>query len=435
MRTRSLALAALLSGLALPALAAIPSTIPFQTRLVDDTGSPVAPGTVVVCSIYDDETAGNELWGPETHTVTPTNGIVSIFLGDGDTPDPIDENVFGSGDRFLELTVAGETMTPRIRMTSSAYAFRAESVSPGAINGTALATNSVTSAKIADNSVTGSDIASNTVTAADIAADAVGNSELANNAVASANVVDNSLTANDLATNSVGASEIAADAVGASELANNAVASANVADNSLTASDLATNSVTASEIATNAVGSAEIASSAVGNSELATNAVNDTKISDEPGGAYIFTDTDKGLAPGVIVEGVSETINIPTSGLVLCLGTANFRVNHGFDDSEVFASITTSTGAHNGGSLVRHQIPIEVPASPDHHVTLAPQRILRFTTSGNKTIRLNVELDDGISATLLDANLTLVFIPTEYGDVSTAAQDAREEADFDGASR
>ena len=249
MRTRSLALAALLSGLALPTFAAIPSTIPFQTRLVDNTGSPVPPGTVVVCSIYDDETAGNELWGPETHTVTPVNGLVSIFLGDGDTPDPIDENVFGNGDRFLELIVAGETLSPRIRMTSSAYAFRAESVSAGSINGTALANNSVTSAKIADNSILAADLATNSVTASEIAADAVGNSELANNAVISANVADNSLTANDLAVNSVGASEIAADAVGSSELANNAVASANVVDNSLTANDLAANSVTASEIA------------------------------------------------------------------------------------------------------------------------------------------------------------------------------------------
>ena len=159
--------------------------------------------------------------------------------------------------------------------------------------------------------------------------------------------------------------------------------------------------------------------------------MSDTKILDEPGGAYVTTNTDVNLAPGVILTAVSETINIPTSGLVLCMGTVNFEVNHGFADSELIASITGTAGAHNSGNELRYQIPIESPASDDYRVTLSPSRIMRFTSSGNKTIRLNVELDNGISAKTLDANLTLVFIPTEYGDID-AAQVGREDTVLDG---
>jgi hypothetical protein len=199
MLRRPLALAAV-AVLAVPALApaAVPSTIPFQSRLVDGSGAPVAAGTVCQFAIFSTETGGTALWGPETHTVTPVNGVVSLFLGDGDTPDPIDESVFAAGDRFLEVTVGGETLAPRIRMSTTGYAFRAESVSDGAITANSIASNAVNGAKVANESLTGADIQNFSITTNDLADGTINFAKLAANAVTGDKVANGSLTDDDL---------------------------------------------------------------------------------------------------------------------------------------------------------------------------------------------------------------------------------------------
>ena len=269
-----------------PAQAAVPGLINFQGHLTDDTGSPVVDGSYSMAfAIYDVELFGTARWSESHSSVSVIDGIYNVQLG---AVIPLASSVFEGGVAWLEVVVDGETLSPRQRITATAFALKAEDADAligntladldaryvqegeaGAVNSTMIAdgtigaadlgANSVGASEIGSSAVGTSEVADNSLTAADLAADSVGQSELAPNSVGSAEVIDNSLTASDLAAGSVGASEIAANAVGASEIAAGAVASSEVLDNSLTAADLAAGSVGSSEIADGTVTAADLA--------------------------------------------------------------------------------------------------------------------------------------------------------------------------------
>jgi len=75
--------------------------------------------------IFND--AGVSVWGPENQTLTPSNGIVSTRLG---VTSPL--NIAFDTQYWLKVTVAGEAMTPKIRLTTSPYAFIAKFLDTGA---------------------------------------------------------------------------------------------------------------------------------------------------------------------------------------------------------------------------------------------------------------------------------------------------------------
>ena len=409
------------------AAAVVPTSIPFQSRMVDASGAPIAAGTVCQFSIFATETGGSALWGPESHTVTPVNGVVSVFLGDGDTPDPIDASVFAGGERFLEVRVGTEALTPRFRMSANAYAFRAETVTAGAIDATALASNAVNSAKVADESITGADLAANSVTSSELASNAVLSANIAANAVNTTHVAANTLTADDLAVNSVTASEIATGAVSTDE----------VLDNSLTANDLAANSVGSSELASNSVNTDEIVNLAVTSAKIVPNAVGRTQIQDEPGCAYVESATNIGLVQGLATNLVTREITLPATGWVLATGTANFEWDQlNGVDTEIFLSVSLASATNDAGNLVQHRLPGSLGvAANDYRTALTCSQIFTFTSAGVKTFYLVAEADEGTTVQTLDENLSLVYIPTIYGFVTAAEQGESPDVAFDGASR
>lgn len=389
------------------ASAQVPGVLPFQARLVDGSGAPVAPGTPVVARLFTTAAGGAAVWGPETHTVTPVNGIVTLFLGDGDTPVPINTTDFTTGDRFLELVVGGETLAPRFRVGSAGYALRAASVAAGSVDATALATGAVTSTKIANDAVN----------AAQIATGAVAGSEIADGSITSAELGANSVGAAQIATDAVGASEIAADAVGSSEIATGAVGTSEILDGGISSVDLATNSV----------GAAAIAAGAVGSSELASGAVDASKMSDEAGVASISSGTDVALALGTPVNVVSRTINVPTSGYVVATATVNAELGHAppIDDSEVLMSISLTSATHDNGNLVRFLLPFTATAGV-YRASLSATDVFSVA-AGSRTFYVVAESQDGLSNLIMDSNLNLIFVPTAYGTV-TAAEPGRETA-------
>lgn len=112
--------------LASAAWAQAPATMPVQMNLTDAQGAAVTGTVTVSFSIYDTEGVGtgSELWGPEDHTVTTSDGVISVMLGDGDTPVPIDPRIFDGSVLFLSVIVDGAAeMDPRLPISSSAYAF------------------------------------------------------------------------------------------------------------------------------------------------------------------------------------------------------------------------------------------------------------------------------------------------------------------------
>jgi len=107
----------------------VPQLINVQGKLTDAGGDPVADGAYsVVFSIYDVVTGGTALW-QETRTVTVSGGLFSISLGESTTISP---SLFDNTDLWLGMKVeTDQEMTPRQRLTTSPYAFRAAGSSVG----------------------------------------------------------------------------------------------------------------------------------------------------------------------------------------------------------------------------------------------------------------------------------------------------------------
>jgi len=98
-----------------------PPYLTYQGHLYDSTGLPVADGAYEFAfSLWATGMAGTRLWGPETQTLTVRQGYFAATLGQ-QTPLPA-----LSSTVYLEITVNGETLTPRQPLQSVAFALNAE---------------------------------------------------------------------------------------------------------------------------------------------------------------------------------------------------------------------------------------------------------------------------------------------------------------------
>ena len=115
---------ALVFGLRSAAFSAVPDRINFQGRLLDSNKNPkngTYSMTFRVCDSLAASCAG-PLWTETQGSVSVTNGVFSIQLGDGT---PLTSAVFGGDAAYLEIEVEGETLSPRERLVTSPYAYRA----------------------------------------------------------------------------------------------------------------------------------------------------------------------------------------------------------------------------------------------------------------------------------------------------------------------
>jgi hypothetical protein len=111
---------------------AAPMLVNYQGELTSPTtGEPVPDGLYnIVFRIYDAESGGILLW-QGTHSdvngnpVEVTNGIFSVILGSG-TGNALDASVFGGSDRWLEIRIRMETLSPRQKIASVAYSLVSE---------------------------------------------------------------------------------------------------------------------------------------------------------------------------------------------------------------------------------------------------------------------------------------------------------------------
>lgn len=112
----------------------VPMLIGYQGRLTDSTGSPRNGTFSMTFAFFDAVSAGNALpagspWS-ETQSVQVTNGIFHVVLG---SVTAIPAGLFTGGPsdsagplRFLQVTVAGEALSPRARIVSAPYAISAD---------------------------------------------------------------------------------------------------------------------------------------------------------------------------------------------------------------------------------------------------------------------------------------------------------------------
>ena len=68
--------------------AAIPQKMSYQGYLTNAAGVPVNGTLLMIFSIYNVSSGGTPLW-VEPHSVTVSQGVYSVILGEGSTPTPI----------------------------------------------------------------------------------------------------------------------------------------------------------------------------------------------------------------------------------------------------------------------------------------------------------------------------------------------------------
>ncbi len=105
------------------AYAATTSTLNFQARLQNASGSLVADGNYTIqFKLYTAVTGGTNEW-TETQTVSVKNGYLSAYLG---SVTPFSASIDWSQEKWLTMNVNSDgEMTPRIKLTGVPFAFRA----------------------------------------------------------------------------------------------------------------------------------------------------------------------------------------------------------------------------------------------------------------------------------------------------------------------
>src|SRR5690554_4151079 len=110
-------------GFSMTAAAAVPATMTYHGELNDSAGQPVDTTVETTFRIFDAESAGTEAWTETFSTVDVNDGSFSVQLG-ASTPLT---SVFDGNAYWLEVSINGETLSPRTPIESVPYALRANS--------------------------------------------------------------------------------------------------------------------------------------------------------------------------------------------------------------------------------------------------------------------------------------------------------------------
>lgn len=134
------------------------TTVNYQGQLSDNAGAPLNGSYAMTFALCDAMTGGALIWGPEAHPAVPvSNGLFNVGLGSL-TSGGIPIGVW-NGDRYLEITIGGETLAPRELIRSVPIAGMALTVPDGAIGTNQIVDGAVTSAKLAPTIVVNDDYA------------------------------------------------------------------------------------------------------------------------------------------------------------------------------------------------------------------------------------------------------------------------------------
>lgn len=147
--------------------AQVPGTLSYQGILLQSDGSAIVDGThSVVFNFYTTSTGGAATL-TRTISVTTSKGLYTCIIGDGTAGNAALPATVGTQQLYIGISVdGGAELLPRAQLTTSPYAFQAQSAY--AMNGSGLTDNTVTSAKITDGTIATADLADNSITSAKI---------------------------------------------------------------------------------------------------------------------------------------------------------------------------------------------------------------------------------------------------------------------------
>jgi len=109
----------------------VPQVINYQGTLTDNNGKPVNGIKQLSFSLYDSETAGTKVWGPQIFSqVFVINGSFNIILGPTDKEEKLIIEAFNSSNVFLGITIGDDDgeITPRQQVLSTPFAFVAQTI-------------------------------------------------------------------------------------------------------------------------------------------------------------------------------------------------------------------------------------------------------------------------------------------------------------------
>jgi len=112
----------LLGVLPLQGAAQVPGQVDFQGLLLDTAGDPVNGLVDLDFALFDAATGGTALWSELHADVSVVDGVYDVTLGSGT---PLTPALLATGDMYLEISVEGETLSPRRQLLAVPYALRA----------------------------------------------------------------------------------------------------------------------------------------------------------------------------------------------------------------------------------------------------------------------------------------------------------------------
>ncbi|HTM22038.1 MAG TPA: tail fiber domain-containing protein, partial [Kofleriaceae bacterium] len=137
---RFVKLAGLIAVVALaprPAAAQVPGTVTFTARVVDN-GTPITGTHQFTFKLYDAVTAGTMRWQEAYPGVIASQGLVTVALG---SMTPLSTSVLDGDPLWVEITLDGDIMAPRLPLRSVPYAVRTgDAATVGGLAASAFAT-------------------------------------------------------------------------------------------------------------------------------------------------------------------------------------------------------------------------------------------------------------------------------------------------------
>lgn len=106
------------------ATAALAQNVPQQVALtarLSNAGAPLSGSHTLVLRLYENATGGTEVWNEST-LATAEAGVVSLTLG---SQSPLNPSILDGRALFLEVSVDGQALAPRLPVVSVPYAVRA----------------------------------------------------------------------------------------------------------------------------------------------------------------------------------------------------------------------------------------------------------------------------------------------------------------------
>ena len=102
----------------------VPGKLNYQGKLTDNQGNLITGTRDINFALYTDAVSSFAVWTEGHATVTVTNSLFNVVLGESKDLSSIFEDY---DSLYLEIEVAGETLLPRQEMASAGYALKAQS--------------------------------------------------------------------------------------------------------------------------------------------------------------------------------------------------------------------------------------------------------------------------------------------------------------------